>query len=163
MRSYEQSRILAFEENLVRSYYRDVQVFDRNGNTYYIVFINKPEFINSYKLKLQLSFSHPYIEPEVFVQKPTTLWLKDGKKSINSLKTSHQYHVFNNGNGSVKLCYTSDWNPSFNCVTALWKSELWLAGYETHMITGETINEIFEQWKKQLREIDKRISLMTKG
>ena len=163
MRSYEQCRRLAFEENLVLRYYPEAQVYDRPGNSYYIVFINKPEFVNSYKLKLQMSSSHPYTKPEVLVQKPLTLWLKDGKTSLNSLNTSHQYHVFNNGSGSAKLCYTNKWIPAFNCVTALWRSELWLAGFETHMITGETIDEIFEQWKEQLREIDRKTSLMTSG
>jgi hypothetical protein len=163
MRNYEQCRRRAFEENLVRAYYRESQVYDRRGSIYYIVPINKPDFTNSYKLKLQLSESHPYTEPEVLVQSPITLWLKDGKSSINSLGTSHAYHVFGNGSGSAKICYTSDWTPAFNCITALWRSELWLAAFEIHRITGETIDEIFRQWKERLRKIDERSYFMTEA
>jgi hypothetical protein len=76
--------------------------------------------------------------------------MKEGG-TINSLGTSHDWHIYGNGaDNPVKICFTNDWDSSCTCVLAVQRSRIWVAAYETHLITGETIAQIIDRWRKKL-------------
>ncbi|KPL24985.1 MAG: hypothetical protein AMJ75_02290 [Phycisphaerae bacterium SM1_79] len=147
-------RRLAFEENLARLHYGDLEVHNRSGNPYYTIWIREKEYKNSYKLRLQLLDRLLHREPSLFVESPKTLWLHNYKGTINALGTSYHYHVHRNAepNGYVKICYTDDWNASCTCVLALHRAKIWIAAYEVHLLVGKTIAEIINEWKEMLRK-----------
>ncbi|KPL24855.1 MAG: hypothetical protein AMJ75_02550 [Phycisphaerae bacterium SM1_79] len=154
MRTIEECQRLAFEENLARRYFRDLEVFNRRGNPYYTVWIREKEYKNSYKLRLKLLDRQLHREPSLFVESPKTLWLYNYKGTINELGTSYHYHVHKNRdpNGYVKICYTGDWNSSYTCVLALHRGRIWIAAYEVHLLIGNTIAEIIDEWKEILKQ-----------
>jgi hypothetical protein len=147
-------RRLAFEENLARRYFRDLEVHNRRGNPYYTVWIREKAYKNSYKLRLYLSGRYPHKEPSLLVESPKTLWLYNYKGTINKLGTSCSYHVHENydPNAFVKICYTYNWNPSCTCVLALHRGKIWIAAYEVHLLIGKTIEEIIDEWKEILKQ-----------
>jgi len=153
MQTIEECQRLAFEENLARLHYRDLEVHNRRGNPYYTIWIREKEYKNSYKLRLELSDRHLHREPSLFVESPQTLRLYNYKGTINKLGTSYDYHVHRNKdtNGYVKICYTDDWNASCTCVLALHRGKIWIAAYEVHLLTNKTVAEIIDEWKEKLK------------
>jgi len=154
MRTIEDRQRLAFEENLARYYFRELEVYNRRGNPYYTVCIKDKEYKNSYKLRLELSEHLMHSEPALFVESPKTLWLYKYKGTINDLGTSYYYHVHKNEdpNGYVKICFTDDWNSDYTCLLPLHRGKIWIAAYEVHLLTGKTIAEIINEWKDKLKK-----------
>lgn len=143
----KQSERFAFGEALVKKYFPGFSLsYDHNGNPYFAGWTGTRGRRNNYKLRLELSEFFPDSEPDLFVESPRTLPMFDGSQ-INSLGTSHYYHVHANKNGYVKICHTDDWDSSCTCVMALLRGVLWVDGYENHLRTGETIH----QYLKKLR------------
>ena len=75
--------------------------------------------------------------------------MRGGRKSINSLGTTHSYHTWSNGpRGIVTICHTSGWDPSISCVQVLLKGIIWLEAYSMHLRTGATIAEIIDSFEE---------------
>jgi hypothetical protein len=103
----------------------------------------------SYELKLDLPITYPYSKPNLFVTQPRVLWMRGGKKSINSMGTTHAYHAYRNGrNGCVKICHTCGWDSSFSCVQVLLKGLIYVEAYSIHLLTGATIAEIIDSFEE---------------
>ena len=85
------------------------------------------------------------------VELPKILRMYKTWGTINSLDASHDYHTYGPGiDNCVEICYTDDWDSSCTCVMAIQRGWIWVAAYETHLITGETIAEIIDLWKEEL-------------
>jgi len=101
-------------------------------------------------LKLEIPPWYPDKMPNLFVTSPHIL--KDrGGKPINTMGSVHSFHTLSNGaGGCVRIChFTSEsWDASKTCVGVLIKGILWLEAYSVHLITGITIAEILDQWKR---------------
>jgi hypothetical protein len=146
----EQCERLALEENLVRKYFSNFTAYNRTGNTYYSGWIKEAGYRTQYILRLDLPACFPDEKPSLYVEVPKILWKKDNG-TINSTNTSHDWHIYGNGEDNcVKICFTSDWNSTCTCLLALQRGRVWVAAYETHLITGETIAQIIDRWKKKL-------------
>jgi hypothetical protein len=148
----KQSERFAFEEALVKKYFPGFSLsYDHNGNPYFAGWTGTRGRRNNYKLRLELSEFFPDSEPDLFVESPRKLLMYDGVKTINSLGTSHSYHVYENeDNGFVQICHTNDWDSSCTCVMALLRGALWVDGYEHHLRTGETIHQYLKKIEEQL-------------
>ena len=111
-----------------------------------------------YQLKLVLSEWYPDQMPSLYVTYPLILW-KYGGNTINSEGVSHAFHTFSNGpNGCVQICHfkSENWDASKTCVGVLFKGILWLEAYAMHFVTGMTIADILEQWKRRQRWDEKK-------
>lgn len=146
----KQCEILAFNENLVRKYFSNFAAYNRTENTYYTGWIREAGYRNEYKIRLNLHASFPDEEPSLYVESPRILQMKKGG-TINSLDTSHAWHNYSNGpDNPVKICYTNDWDSSCTCVLVIHRAWLWVAAFEVHLISGESIATIIDRWKKKL-------------
>ena len=148
----KQSERFAFEEALVKKYFHGFSLgYDDNRNPYFAGWTGTRGRRNNYKLRLELSEFFPDSEPGLFVESPQKLPMCDGVKTVNSLGTSHSYHVYENeDNGFVQICHTNDWDSSCTCVMALLRGALWVDGYEHHLRTGETIDQYLQKLEEQL-------------
>jgi len=144
-------RRMAVDDGLMKKYYRCFELRDAATNPHYIGWVKGRGYRNRYQLKLVLPRGYPSVQPELFVTYPRELPLKGSGQLINNLGTSHAYHVLGNGGGPVQICLTNNWDPSCTCVQAIHRGCLYVAAYEVHLITGRTIAEIIEEWKKKLK------------
>jgi hypothetical protein len=106
-----------------------------------------------YQLKLVLSEWYPDQMPSLYVTYPLILW-KYGENTINSEGVSHAFHTLSNGpGGCVQICHFSreNWDASKTCVGVLFKGILWLEAYAVHLVTGMSIADILDQWKRRQR------------
>lgn len=150
MWTQEQCEILAFNENLVRKFFSNFAAYNRTENTYYTGWIREAGYRNAYKLRLDLPTCFPDEAPSLYVESPKILWKKKSG-TINSPDASHAWHIYGNGEDNcVKICFTSDWNSSCTCVLALQRGWVWVAAYEVHLISGESIAKIIDRWKKKI-------------
>ena len=152
MRAQERCERLAFDEAQVKKYYPQFRVNNRTGDTYYVGSIRGNGYRNSYRLKAALLPRYPYKGIILSIESPRILRMHDGRRNINDLGISHAYHVNGTGkDGCVKICFCGSWKPSYSCVLAIWRGEIWTAAYEVHLITGATIAKTLNKWKKKLK------------
>ena len=135
----EQRRRLAFEEKLVARYMPDSRLYDRTGNTYIDGGARTSGGANRYRLRICLPSSFPYGKPGLYVISPHPVWMRRRRRTLNSLGTSHAFHVNKNGGGYLNICHTRDWDASMTCVQVLLKGILWLEAYEGHLRTGRDL------------------------
>jgi len=104
-----------------------------------------------FQLKLVLWEWHPDQMPSLYVSYPLILW-KYGGNTINSEGVSHAFHTLSNGpNGCVQICHfkSEHWDASKTCVGVFFKGILWLEAYAVHLVTGMTIADILDEWKRR--------------
>ena len=146
----EQCERLALEENLVRKYFPNFTAYDRKGDTYYTGWIREAGYRGEYKLRLKLPICFPDKKLSMYVELPRILSMKEGG-TINSLGSTHDWHNYRNGaDNPVKICFTNDWDSSCTCLMAVQRGWVWIAAYEIHLITGETIAQIIDRWREKL-------------
>jgi len=139
----------SFERRLVKKCFPDSS-FSEIGTPCFTCLVGGGGRINNYKQRLDLSYGFPDRGPDLYIEYPRILPMRDGR-TINSLGTSSQYHVFDNGpQGEVKICYGLDWNASFTCIMPLIRGVIWIDGYENHLRTGETIASFIDRFRKKL-------------
>lgn len=106
-----------------------------------------------YKLRLNIPTHYPDQKPLLYVISPVTLYQYKNLNTVNSVGLSHSFHTLSNGpNGCVQICHSnnSSWNASKTCVGVFMKGILWLEAYETHLTTGESIANIFDNWQRRM-------------
>jgi len=137
----DQAGRLAFEANLLGKYYPYFQVFDPKGKTYIEGWL-WTNAGSSYKLKIQVPDSFPFINPKLYVLEPAILYKYDGQSTINSLDCSRNFHTNSNGPGGiVQICHTHGWDSSLTFVQILKKARLWCEAYQAHLQTGKNISD----------------------
>ena len=155
MWTQEQCRRLAFEEAQVKNYFPQFDVRNRTLNTYYIGLLRAKGYRNKYELKLSVLSRFPNEAPKLYVMSPRILRMYKGRGTINALVLdgpSHSYHVNRTPKKNpVEICYSNSWNASCSCVQAIWRGWIWTAAYEVHLITGRTIADIIDEWRRKLR------------
>lgn len=134
----EQCERLALEEQLLARYMSGFGFYDRTGNAYVQGWCTTNGG-NNYALRLCLPPDFPYDEPKLWVVSPQTLWLHGNRGTVNSLGTSHAFHVYGNDSGYVNICHTSDWDASITIVKVLLKGILWCEAYDGHLRTGQDL------------------------
>ncbi|MBL7223901.1 MAG: hypothetical protein ISS72_08610 [Candidatus Brocadiae bacterium] len=135
----DQRHRLAFEEKLVARYMPDFRFYDRTGHTYIDGWARTSGGANRYRLRITLPARYPYAKPQLYVISPRPMWMRGGRRTVNSLGTSHAFHCNNNGGGPVHVCYAGTWAASMTCVTVLLRGLLWLEAYEGHLRTGRNL------------------------
>ena len=104
-----------------------------------------------YLLELDLHSSYPDEMPSLYVVWPVILW-KHGGGNLNSFSSSHAYHTLSNGpGGCVQICHCkpSEWDASRTCWGVFMKGILWVEAHGVSMVTGMTIENILEEWKRR--------------
>jgi len=148
----EQWDRINFEEILVSMQFPSFHKFNNSSAFGFTGCVTPKAGNRSYELKLDVTDNYPYDEPDLFVALPPVLWMHGGKKSINSLETTHDYHAYYNGpDGCVKICHTSEWDPSMTCVQVLLKGIIWLEAYSIHLRSGDTIAKIIDSFYEDFR------------
>ena len=135
-----QRQRLAFERALLASKMPQFSFCDPFGDTY----ISGVATTNSgrwYLLKLDLPSAYPYEEPDLYITSPNKLSRYGGVGTINDVGTSHDFHVYNNHGGCVKICHFEEWDASRTCLLVLLKGHLWLEAYHAHLRTGRVLAE----------------------
>ena len=151
MRSLKQKSRIAFEEQLVTKYFPGARLYDLLGITLIVYWISVSGYRYNYRLKVELPADYPEAKPDLYIESPGVLPMFGSFQTINDLKTSHAYHVYNNRPDSrVKICFAFDWDASANCIVVLTRAMIWIAGYEHHLRTGETIAEYIDTFKDRL-------------
>lgn len=134
------NRRLDLEEALLRKYMPHFHLY-RSGAAYIGGWAKPTAGASSYQLRLELPRDFPFDKPDLFVVSPRTLPMYRHSGTINSLGTSHDYHVHANGAGCVKICHTRSWDASITCLKILLKAHCWCAAYEQHLRTGLPIKD----------------------
>jgi hypothetical protein len=147
MFTLEQDRI-DLEETLVKIYLSGFRKTSLPSGLGFTGWVTPKTGSGSYELGLDAR-ECPYGKPDLLVTFPRVLWMHGGRKSINSLGTTHSYHTWDNGpNGCVRICHTLGWDPSNSCVQVLLKGIIWLESYSIHLLTGITIAEIIDSFEE---------------
>ena len=139
MRTWEQCQRLAIEEKLLARYTPDFRFYNKTGDAYIDGWVMTSGGANWYRLWVGVPPEYPYSPPHLYVGHPHPLWMCGYQRTINSLGTSHAFHVLDNPNGWVKICHTEYWDASLTCLKILLKGVMWLEAYEAHLRTGQNI------------------------
>jgi hypothetical protein len=151
MGNRRQSRRIGFEKELVPGYFPGAQFNDIPHGTHLDFWTGRNGRRHDYQLRVELPPDYPHKEPGLFVQSPRDLPTHDGTGVLNGQGASHDWHIHNNDeDGRVKVCYTSDWDASMNCVVVLLCGIIWIDAYENYLTTGETIAQYIERLKDEL-------------
>jgi len=130
---------LLFEQELVRIYAPSFCFFDIHSSPYLEGYRNSNGG-NSYRAKIVLPPDYPYDEPALYITSPHTLRMRDGNQNLNSLGTSHKFHINDNGHDDcVEICHSDYWDASMNCLTVIKKLAIWTEAYEGYLRTGNSI------------------------
>lgn len=108
----------------------------------------------AYEFISPIPSNHPNSKPYLYLVNPNPLVAYDGKSHLNSLGSSHAFHMYGNGpNGCISICYTGNWNPDMTFAKVLSSGITWMQCYQIHTQTGETIDEILIRFKNREHEL----------
>ena len=100
----------------------------------------------AYKLRIALTPNFPHEPPRLYVVQPNTLRTYDHQSTINSMRSSHEYHTYDNGpGGCVTICYVNDWHAGMTISGVIWKGIIWMSAYGWYLRSGTSINYLLER------------------
>jgi hypothetical protein len=151
MPSRRQDGRIDFERELVPFYFPGARSYDSPTGTYLDFWTGRNGRRQDYLLRAELPPNYPHHEPDLFIQSPRILPMFRGHGVLNHRLTSHNWHAHGNYEDErVKVCYAGSWDASMNCVFVLLRAVLWIAAYENHLTTGETIATYIDRLKHEL-------------
>ena len=146
-RTYEQCLRLGFERKKINQILPDARFIDPKGNTYVLMECKTKSGIE-YTQKIPIPESYPEEQPNLYIIKPNPLLMYNDQSSLNQLGSSHNYHTHSNGpDECVQICYSGCWHAGMTILGILWRGIIWMGCYSIHLKTGQTIEEILEQYK----------------
>ncbi|MFC1805532.1 hypothetical protein ACFL09_01005 [Planctomycetota bacterium] len=149
----QQTERLEFERQLLEKYMPNFQMdLQLPDNAYVDGWVMTSGGTNWYRLWIAIPGKYPYVAPDLYVMHPHPLPTHGGKRTVNSLKGSGAFHVYNNGkDGYVWVCHTHSWDASMNCINVLMRGFIWLEAYEGHLATGRDLAEFLNPPPKRRR------------
>ena len=134
---------LGLEKKLVAKELPQFEFHDLNGDTYIEGWVKIYGSRTEFKLRLVLGRGFPDDLPKLFVVSPVTLPKYNGRGTVNSEGSSHEFHTLSNGPGGVvQICHFKRdwWNSSKTTVAVLIKGIYWLESYCAYLKRGISIS-----------------------
>ena len=154
MNIIEKDKRIAFEKALLKEYFPNFKVYTLRGILFVSGWITAN--VNRYKLRLMLPKEFPYGPPKMFIVSPRVLYTADGK-SLMSLGVSHSFHTVSDVPGDyIQISYTDYCDASCTCGAVIIKGIFWIKGYEEHLRTGESIDDILRGFLLKNRKLLKK-------
>ena len=151
MRNKRRSQRIDFEKPLVAKYFPGAQFHNCRRGTCLDFRTGRNGWRNDYQLRAELPPDYPDAVPGLFIESPRILPMFGGDGILNDMGRSHAWHTdVNDEDNRVKVCYTDDWDASMNCCVVLLRGLIYVAAYENHLTTGETIAEYIERLKNEI-------------
>ena len=108
----------------------------------------------AYEFISPIPYDFPNSKPNLYLVNPNPLVAYDGKSHLNSLGSSHAFHMYNNGpNRCISICYTGHWHLGMTFTRVLSSGITWIQCYQIHTQTGETIDDILVRFKGREHEL----------
>ena len=137
------SQRIEIEKQPMNRYFPDFEFRHRQGSVHVEGWVRASPDGEPYKLRLELPPDYPWSEPRTYIIHPKVLWDCGRRRTLNSLGSSHSFHTESSGlRGHVQLSLHRAWDATGNCVHEITRAHLWLAAYEHHLRTGQTIDSV---------------------
>ena len=151
--NYALTNRLDFEERVLRKHLPSFQAYFYGSSPYVAGSYTTTSGGNTYQLKLVIPEWYPSSKPPLYVVSPTRLSKYNYGGYVNDEGTSHAFHTLSNGpGGCVQICHfnSGSWNASQTCAGVLTKGIMWCEAYDCHRITGRTIADILEEFRRKM-------------
>lgn len=144
---------LNYEKRIMQKQLSYFHFYGGGKNPYFSGYYPTPIKKHIFGLKASIPQWYPDEMPQLYVTSPNKLYTYNGYETINAEGISHKFHTLPNGpKGCVQICHfkPETWDASQTCIGVFLKGMLWVQAYEIHLVTGKSIADIIDEWKRRM-------------